>query len=1163
MLKPIKTFLTYLQRNANSSNIFGLTPTTSTTTMGPTEQPRLEEPMMIANEDLANENGDDPLYDPLALDDDCPGGGGLTVEDINPHDVSTGSEADVDGVASGKIILVDVTTLTSNIMNQSDEVETDDDEDAVEQAAKEDLTTSDTEEPAELLTNNSSFSDEAGRTEETSQLVSDQSSECVVLEVVEDDGNAMESDGIQETLESSSVTENDSFTMAKEQPADGSDKDNALPKGHTSAPDTLVSVVLSPDVDQHQKDGASNKLPEQIQGALPSGAEAEEEEASDGSDSGLGLEPSRSVNAPSNSSSCSSSNSNSNSTSSSNSSTPLEPQPIKSSLKRRSEPPGTTGESSASSLGLDDGVSREKRPKKAITFEGVTVYYFPRIQGFGCVPSQGGCTLGMEFEHVHSRRLTLAEHSSEQRKVHRQQLQELNPRSSSSDDTSSEEEPSESGSEAESESYGFLQPVTTRQRRALLKAAGVRKIDSTEKDECREIRTSREVCGCTCRGFCDPATCACSLAGIKCQVDRPSFPCGCTQEGCGNKAGRVEFNPGRVRTHFIHTIMRLNLEGKASEMRRPLVGGNTGTVSNSVVDGGTSVGETGYVGGSEKNWSNGPIRLQQPGMVYAAGMLGVPTPGPSGLGVGTEGGGLVPMNHHSMSPSSYHQQPSIQTQHQYFGPPPDESYLASSAYHDYMGGNAQTMLLGAAPTSTSAINTTPQHLIGGLISPAHTTNPVDVHYGYRDYFGGSSSAPTTSEQPQQHLPHGQIYYNYAGGSSTGTNDGSSTLDPTYRHPPVPATTSLPPMHQIPGTGSISPYHAQQHTVPTGHDRQHLAGYSGDGVEDLPASASTDATPLPMSTVSSLDTPDGSQYASAEVPFPSSNRSFTSEAEQTISISDSSAEGNLLDSSVEEIGDGDEPTAASPSPVITVVDDEDDAGGKQSPRVSGVGNDEGEGESESTSCFIDLTAPVAGNAERLEAINDLLASSRRSASLAPRTIAAEDDDELRDFRHSPLPPMISIDSDDEDDVPKGADSDDGGDADVIAVDRPTTNSSDSSVLMEKSGPFVNGGETLAHRNGTETPTLINGGGVHRLGEERDKRPRETLLVRARASYKSNIATAPTTVAAAAAAAATAGLESKLAKTDTIGSPSSGPASPVPSENLSEIIKNSIVETAVTH
>ena len=47
---------------------------------------------------------------------------------------------------------------------------------------------------------------------------------------------------------------------------------------------------------------------------------------------------------------------------------------------------------------------------------------------------------------------------------------------------------------------------------------------------------------------------------IKCQVDRPGFPCSCTAEGCLNKTGRLEFNPVKVRTHFVRTIMRTRLE---------------------------------------------------------------------------------------------------------------------------------------------------------------------------------------------------------------------------------------------------------------------------------------------------------------------------------------------------------------------------------------------------------------------------------------------------------------------------------------------------------------------------------------------------------------------------------------------------------------------------
>lgn len=49
------------------------------------------------------------------------------------------------------------------------------------------------------------------------------------------------------------------------------------------------------------------------------------------------------------------------------------------------------------------------------------------------------------------------------------------------------------------------------------------------------------------------------------QVDRAMFPCGCTRDACLNTVGRVEFNPTRVRTHFIHTIMRLEMENRQQQ----------------------------------------------------------------------------------------------------------------------------------------------------------------------------------------------------------------------------------------------------------------------------------------------------------------------------------------------------------------------------------------------------------------------------------------------------------------------------------------------------------------------------------------------------------------------------------------------------------------------
>lgn len=215
-----------------------------------------------------------------------------------------------------------------------------------------------------------------------------------------------------------------------------------------------------------------------------------------------------------------------------------------------------------------------KKKKHSIKFDDVTVYYFPRAQGFSCVPSQGGSTLGMEWEHSHVQKFSLPDHALEQRRLHRQLLQQLKSERhilqgvslSSSEDSDTEEEASDiSESELDLDSYYFLQPVPTRQRRALLRAAGVRKIEGYEKDECRDIRTSREFCGCACKGTCNPETCSCSLSGIKCQVDRLNFPCGCTRDGCSNTTGRIEFNPVRVRTHFIHTLMRVSLEKKNEE----------------------------------------------------------------------------------------------------------------------------------------------------------------------------------------------------------------------------------------------------------------------------------------------------------------------------------------------------------------------------------------------------------------------------------------------------------------------------------------------------------------------------------------------------------------------------------------------------------------------
>jgi cysteine/serine-rich nuclear protein len=226
-------------------------------------------------------------------------------------------------------------------------------------------------------------------------------------------------------------------------------------------------------------------------------------------------------------------------------------------------------------LPYDEEDFLQSKTKKAVAFDMVTVYYFPRAQGFTSVPSQGGCTLGMTLQHAHVQHFSILEHAVEKRRLHRQALLQLRserlnaqgaPTESSYDSVSEEEQSDASESQLDLDSHYSLQPVPPRQREALLRAAGITKIDPAEKYECMKIRSSRKFCGCRCKGCCDRDTCSCSKTGIKCQSEYLNFPCGCLQYGCANSSGRIEFDPVRVRKHFIHTLMSVASENKQKLM---------------------------------------------------------------------------------------------------------------------------------------------------------------------------------------------------------------------------------------------------------------------------------------------------------------------------------------------------------------------------------------------------------------------------------------------------------------------------------------------------------------------------------------------------------------------------------------------------------------------
>ncbi|XP_075683453.1 cysteine/serine-rich nuclear protein 1 [Rhinoderma darwinii] len=227
-------------------------------------------------------------------------------------------------------------------------------------------------------------------------------------------------------------------------------------------------------------------------------------------------------------------------------------------------------------------LKKAKRAKKnKVQFDRVIVFYFQRCQGFTSVPSRGGCTLGMRKKHSYSRQFTLEEFSREQLNRRWEKLKERlkeekllvlknmftkngtiesEKATNLSIDDICDEDIDMTNAEIEDGFSPRMYPA--KKRRALLKGEGVKKIDKSEKHELNEIRKSREDCGCDCQDFCEPETCSCNLAGIKCQRDHSTFPCGCTKDGCGNQNGRVEFNSSRVQTHFIHTVMKLELEEK-------------------------------------------------------------------------------------------------------------------------------------------------------------------------------------------------------------------------------------------------------------------------------------------------------------------------------------------------------------------------------------------------------------------------------------------------------------------------------------------------------------------------------------------------------------------------------------------------------------------------
>ncbi|VDI64707.1 cysteine/serine-rich nuclear protein [Mytilus galloprovincialis] len=203
---------------------------------------------------------------------------------------------------------------------------------------------------------------------------------------------------------------------------------------------------------------------------------------------------------------------------------------------------------------LDD--LKISKDEKNVRFKDVTVYYFPREQGFTSVPHEGGSTLGMSYGHTDSDTYSLADHAKIRKRSYHAAL----------GDSAMEDEQFETDeiNKLEDEDWYYSTKrlksehrLTPAQRRLLLRQSSLVNVDRSEADDCKDIRDSRRKSGCNCKHMCDPNTCACSLAGIECFVEDDSFPCRCSKPICKNPHGHYEYNPDKVQEHFTRTMEKL------------------------------------------------------------------------------------------------------------------------------------------------------------------------------------------------------------------------------------------------------------------------------------------------------------------------------------------------------------------------------------------------------------------------------------------------------------------------------------------------------------------------------------------------------------------------------------------------------------------------------
>jgi hypothetical protein len=277
--------------------------------------------------------------------------------------------------------------------------------------------------------------------------------------------------------------------------------------------------------------------------------------------------------------------------------------------------------------------SPNNRNKKTVHFKQVNVLLFQRCPGVSSVPSNDDdaqprktVTLGMSFRHDQEETFpTIDEHLKFKRKCDLDKMEKFYLANSSSselmttkreneDDNEEEEDDEEcelrikldkARSILENKSYyesniecdldlhpDVVCPILSNDERIekLLECGydvdqhlnQAHDDQETHNDDLSQIKVSRQVCGCVCKGVCGQNdSCSCFANGINCQIDRWNYPCSCSQKRCKNPFGLKKFNLKSVMEHSKSVLSKKSIlidqDEEENKQQEPSSGATTKT----------------------------------------------------------------------------------------------------------------------------------------------------------------------------------------------------------------------------------------------------------------------------------------------------------------------------------------------------------------------------------------------------------------------------------------------------------------------------------------------------------------------------------------------------------------------------------------------------------